>query len=318
MKWRDAIRAPIGFLGIMAFVVPASIHAATDAPNSVESDVQRSQMMGRLSEASPTRSTLATAEPSPGDIDLGEQVLLTAPERYRSLSLYGGATQFFTSDASLVADDIGADWFTMMQAGVSWTPHLGGGLYAEAVAQQDLFRYAQYSQLSFNSTTLSSGLIYVVRSLGDLSLSARYGWNLLTNASASDRIFDEQVIRLGLQKPWTLAAGHTVWVGTNAAINLAGSPGYALRDQFSGSLIYEGALTSRVSLTGMYQVGYYPFREGGRADWNQFVSGGVTTKIVDWFSVSVLVSGVFNHSNESYYNYSVLNVGGGLNATFRF
>jgi hypothetical protein len=305
---------------IIAFVLAASGGAggfAQEAASSVESDVQRAGVMNRLSDTVPS-SVIGFAEPSPGDSDLGEQLLLTPRQRYKSLYLYGGVTQFFTSDATLVEDNLGADWFTMLQAGLNWTPHLGGNLYGEAFVRQDLFRYARYPELNFNSTNLGAGLIYVIRPLGDLSVYGRYGYTFLTDASASGQIYDEQFLKFGMQKPIVFSRAHSLWLGGSAAINLAGSPSYALRDQFAGYASYQLSLSRRLTFNAFYQLAYFPFREGGRADWNQILSGSLSYQVWEWFTLSTMVSGAFNTSNDNFYNYSVLNLGFGLNAAIQF
>lgn len=273
--------------------------------------------MERISSTVPT-STVGFADSSPGDADLGEQLLLTPRQKYQAFYLYGSATEFFTSDATLVDDDFGSDWFTMLQAGINYTPHITGNLYGEAFVRQDLFRYARYPDLNFNSTNLGAGLIYVVRSLGDLSIYGRYGYTLLTNSSSSSRIYDEQFFNVGFQKPWQINRAQTVWMGFNAIIPVAGSPGFALRDQFAAYTNYQLALTRRVTFTALYQIGYFSFRENNRADWNQILSASLTAQIWEWFSASATVSGAFNSSNESFYDYSVLNVGLGINGAIQF
>jgi hypothetical protein len=302
----------------VAFLLALAASAIASEPaTSVESDVQRSNVMQRLSDTVPS-SVIGFAEPSPGDSDLGEQLLLTPQQRYKSLYFYAGTTEFFTSDATLVDDNFGSDWFTMLQAGLNWTPHLGGNLYGEAFVRQDFFRYARYPELNFNSTNLGAGLIYVIRPLGDLSIYGRYGYTFLTDAAASTQIFDEQFLKFGFQKPFPISRAHTLWLGSSASINLAGSPSFALRDQFSGYASYQLSLTRSLSFNAFYQVAYFPFREGGRADWNQIVSGSLSYQLWEWFTVSSMVSGAFNTSNDDYYNYSALNVGIGLNAAIQF
>jgi hypothetical protein len=314
LEWRIVIKF---VLTVGIFGLSANSAKATDAPSPVESEVQRAGIMERIADTVPS-SVIGFAEPSPGDSDLGEQLLLTPRQTYKSFFFFGGVTQFFTSNSTLVDDNFGADWFTMLQAGMNWTPHLGGNLYGEAFVRQDLFRYARYPELNFNSTNLGVGLIYVIRPLGDLSVYGRYGYTYLTNASASSRIFDEQFLKFGLQKPFPINRAHTLWVGTNATINLAGAPSFSLRDQFAGYASYQISLTRRLSFNAFYQLAYFPFREGGRADWNQIASGSLSYQLWEWFTLSTMVSGAFNSSNDSFYDYSVLNLGFGLNAAIQF
>jgi hypothetical protein len=252
------------------------------------------------------------AAPSPGDDDLGEQQLLTARERYRSFTIYGGVSEFFTTDASLVDDGIGQDWFTLMQAGANWMPYLGSNLYGTLSVRQDLFRYARYSSLSFNNTSLGGGLVYVFRQLGDLSASAKYNFHLLSNASASSQLYHDQNLTFSLQKPFVISRAQLAYTGITTQIVLEGTPGTALRDQFLWFIGYEAKLTRHLTASAFYQMGYLPFRENRRADWNQIVSVGLSYNILEWLALNASISGSFNSSNDSFYDYSVLTLGAGV------
>ena len=173
------------------------------------------------------------APPSPADPDLGEQRLLIPDQRYQAFSLFANVSEFYTSNAALTNGGEQGDWFTAMQFGASWVPRIAGSLYGEVTALQQLYRYADLTGLSFNSLDLGGGLIYVIRELGDLSVFARYNYNLLTNASADDSLYYQQTIRLGLQKPFVFSRAHSATLGFNADLNLDGWPGYALRNRFA-------------------------------------------------------------------------------------
>lgn len=260
----------------------------------------------------------AFAMPSPGDTDLGEQLILTRRERYRSLTIFGNVTEYFTTNAFLTRSNPRSDWFTAMQVGATWQPHLGGGLFGEGTARQQLFRYARFSELSFNSLDVGGGLIYVMPGLGDLSLYGRYNYNLLTNASANRALFHEQTLQFGLQKPIVFSRAHFAFVGFASDIVLEGDPGFALRDRFALYAGYQLNITRFLEAGLFYQIGYLPFRENNRHDWNQILSAGLAWRIIGDFSVNAMVSAAFNHSNDEFFDYSVLNVGAGVSGMLRF
>ncbi len=307
----------IGIITFLSLSTLLSSPLRAQSDSVVESDVQRMDLANRIS-GTTLSSQVGFAPPSPGDEDLGEQLLLTSNAGYQPFTIYGSVTEFFTTNASLVDDGRGADWFNLMQAGVNWLPQLSGNLFGEFTARQDLFRYAKYSELSFNSTNLTGGLIYVIRQLGDLSVYGRYGFTLLTNASANNQLYHEQYLKFGLQKPFILSRAHFVYTGISAHVPLGGAPSEALRDQFVGYLGYQAMLTRSVSASAFYQIGYIPFRDTGRRDWNQILSGSISYNILKYFSASASVSAAFNSSNESYFDYSVLNLGMGVSGNVQF
>jgi len=283
----------------------------------VDANVARSSLLERIpSTSAHTQSGFAT--PSPGDDDLGEQLLLTRNERYRSLTFFGSVDEYFTTNAYLTNSYVRSDWYTAMQVGAIWLPHLAGNLYGEGTIRQQLFRYARFSELGFNSLDVGGGLIYVIRQLGDLSVSGRYNYNLLTNASSTSEIFHEQSLRFSLQKPFILSRAHFLYFGATAEIVLEGEPDFALRDRFYAFGGYQVSLTRSLSANLFYQIGYLDFRENNRSDWNQVLSASLVYNFTQWFAINTVISSSFNRSNEDFFNYDVFNVGFGVNGLIKF
>lgn len=258
------------------------------------------------------------APPSPADDDLGEQRLLVPDSRYKSLTLFANASEFYTSNAALTNGAEKGDWLTALQFGAVWLPRIKGSLYGEVTALQQLYRYADLSGLSFNSLDIGGGLVYVFRDLGDLSAFARYNYNLLTDASSSSSIFYQQTIRLGLQKPFVFSRAHSATIAFNTDLNLDGWPDYSLRNRFALLGGYQANLTRYLQANLFYQIAYLPFIEHGRRDWNQILSAGLAYNFTPWFSVNASVSASFNDSNEDFFTYSVLNTGAGVSAVLKF
>ena len=294
-----------------------SADAQSPANISTDTDVARRNMVTAM-----TGQAFAPepgyAPPSPSDEDLGEQRLLVPDARYKSLTLFANASEFYTSNAALTNGGAQGDWFTALQFGGSWVPRIKGSLFGEVSVLQQLYRYAEFSNLSFNSLDVGGGLIYAFRDLGDLSAFARYNYNLLTDASASNSIFYQQTIRLGLQKPFVFSRAQSATVGLQTDLNLDGWPDYALRNRFALLLGYQANLTRKLQASLFYQLAYFPFLDADRRDWNQILGAGLAYNFAPWFSVNASVSASFNDSNENFYTYNVLNTGAGVSAVLRF
>ena len=294
-----------------------SADAQSPANISTDTDVARRNMVTAM-----TGQAFAPepgyAPPSPSDEDLGEQRLLVPDARYKSLTLFANASEFYTGNAALTNGGAQGDWFTALQFGGSWVPRIKGSLFGEVSVLQQLYRYAEFSNLSFNSLDVGGGLIYAFRDLGDLSAFARYNYNLLTDASASNSIFYQQTIRLGLQKPFVFSRAQSATVGLQTDLNLDGWPDYALRNRFALLLGYQANLTRKLQASLFYQLAYFPFLDADRRDWNQILGAGLAYNFAPWFSVNASVSASFNDSNENFYTYNVLNTGAGVSAVLRF
>ncbi len=306
-----------GLLGFALLAAPAAAQTRTQV--TTDADVARRDMVGAITgQAFAVEPGAGYAPSSPADPDLGEQRLLIPDQRYKSFSLFANVSEFYTSNAALTNGGEQGDWFTAMQFGASWVPRIAGNLYGEATALQQLYRYADLTGLSFNSLDLGGGLIYVIRELGDLSAFARYNYNLLTNPSAESSIFYQQTIRLGLQKPFVFSRAHSATLGFNADLNLDGWPDYAVRNRFALLAGYQANLTRQLQANLFYAISYLPFIETSRRDWNQILSAGLAWNLTPQFSINASVSASFNESNESFFEYSVLNTGAGVSALLKF
>jgi len=309
------------FAGVFASgLLAATIIATAQTPDrtvTADTDVSRRDMLGTLTGQNFSPDP-GYAPPSPADQDLGEQRLLVPDARYKSFTLFANASEFYTSNAELTNGGTRGDWFTALQFGASWVPRIAGNLYADVSAVEQLYRYANLSGLSFNSLDVGAGLIYVLRDLDDLSVFARYNYNLLTDASGGGSLFHEQTIRLGIQKPFVFSRAHSATVAFNTDINLEGSPSYSLRNRFGLLAGYQANLTRRLQGSLFYQIAYLPFLDSNRADWNQILSTGIAYNFTPQFSVNASVSASFNESNESFFTYSVLNTGAGVSAVIKF
>lgn len=304
-------------LGALLLTAPAFGQSRSEI--STDADVARRDMVGAITgQAFAPEPGSGYAPSSPADPDLGEQRLLIPDQRYKSISLFANVSEFYTSNAALTNGSEQGDWFTAMQFGASWVPRIAGSLYGEVTALQQLYRYADLTGLSFNSLDLGGGLIYVIRELGDLSVFARYNYNLLTNPTADNSIFYQQTIRLGLQKPFVFSRAHSATLGFNADLNLDGWPDYALRNRFALLAGYQANLTRQLQANLFYAISYLPFIDIDRRDWNQILSAGLAWNLTPQFSINASVSASFNESNESFFEYSVLNTGAGLSALLKF
>lgn len=314
MAWSEGLRKYRLAAGICwALAVGMAWAQQSEVTNA---NVGTSDVVTRVTDATATAETFAPE--SPGDSDLGEQVVLSRNERYRSLTLFGDVYEYYTSNAFLSRDVPQGDFFTMMQVGASWMPHLGGDLFGEVTVRQQLYRYGRFSELNFNSLDVGGGLVYVFRQLADMSAFVRYNFNLITNSSSSADLYHDQTIRFGLQQPFRVSRAHFLYAGVSTDLVLEGNPGYALREKLGGYVGYQVSLTRSLKASAFYQILYMPYLEHGRADWNQVVSGSLTWEPITGFALNAVVSGIFNESNESFYQYNALNVGAGVTGQLKF
>ena len=95
------------------------------------------------------------APESPGDTDLGEQLLLQPVNSYRALSIYASGNAHWTSNAALTESDKLEDFFWRHNSGATFLPHLTGNLYGEISGAYGSYHYADNSDLDFEALDTS-------------------------------------------------------------------------------------------------------------------------------------------------------------------
>jgi hypothetical protein len=121
------------------------------------------------------------APSSPGDADLGEQVLLKRQDKATPFSAFANLSGFYTNNAALTNAARVDDFFFVGEVGVSYQPRFTAELLGEITVREADFRYARYDALDFESLNAGAGLTYTPHYLGGIALSARYNYNRLTD-----------------------------------------------------------------------------------------------------------------------------------------
>ncbi len=258
------------------------------------------------------------APPSGGDPDIGEQVILQPADSYEAFSAWTNWNYFWTSNPDLLDDTRGSDGLLTGSLGGSFLPYFGNNLFGEFSAEQSIYRYAERTDLDFDALSLTAGLIYVVRELGDLAVFANYGYDLLTDRRWDGEIFHSHTITTGVRKVFPITRGQRAYTSVNADFNLGGWPDYALRNNYAWLTGYQANLTRALKLDLYYQISAQAYLHDDRADLNQLIGGGLTYGLTDWLSVQTTASLGINSSTEEYYSYFAANLGGGIGVLINF
>jgi hypothetical protein len=256
------------------------------------------------------------APPSPGDPDLGQQVILKRREKTTPFSAFANVTGFYTNNAALTNAAQVDDFFFVGEVGVSYQPRITRDLVAEITVREAAFRYAKFDELDFESLNLGAGLTYVVRPLGGIALTARYNYNRLTDGSDHDEFFNNQTITVGLLKSFEFSKAHYVYVGYSSIFGFS-DPVAPERNEHGIFAGYHASLTRSISSELFYRVALFDYHEG-REDWNQTLAISLKWDVTRWFNVAATASGGFNNSNRDVFDYDVFNTGLSLTGTLTF
>lgn len=256
------------------------------------------------------------APASPGDPDLGEQVILKRREKATPFRLSADVSGFYTSNAALTDVRTVDDFYLVGQVGVTYQTRIANDLAGEITLRQAAFRYAELSDLDFESLNLGAGLTYIVRPLWGTAVSARYNYNRLTDGSEHQEFFKNQTLTLSLFKSFELSKAHYIYAGYSSIFGWS-DPVAPQRDEHGFFLGYRANLTRSVSTELFYRIAVFDY-VGGRDDLNQVVGLSVSYSPTKWLSLSTSASGGFNRSDREILDYRVFNAGLTIYASITF
>lgn len=254
---------------------------------------------------------------TPGDLDLGIQAILKRREQEQYFRLFGDAAGFYTNNVALTKNNPQADSYFFADVGLTYQRMVNENLQVEATIRQALFRYNTYSQFDFESFNAGTGVSYVVKQAWDIMLSARYNYERMTSGDIGSAFFSNNTITVGAQKTFPFANGNYAFAGAAAIFGFS-SPLSSQRDEYG--LFGGGHYNFTRKFTGdvYYRIASYCYTEGGRTDLNQTAVFSLAYLFNDYARVTASVSLTSDRSNQSVYDYSVINAGGGLSFQYRF
>ena len=252
------------------------------------------------------------------DDALGAQRFLKAQQNVRPFAAAVEAFGFTTNNVGLTRRDTQSDEFLVGSAAFSYRKPVGERAVVDITVQGSAFRYNEFRTLDFNSLDAGIGLTWVPARLGGIALFGRYQFTNLFSADGGQSFFQNHALTIGAQKNFVLSRAHYFFAGLSAQGAVA-DPSEAQRDEYSAFGGYHVDLTQNLEAELSYRYGFFVYREeGSRRDHNQSVTIALKYNVTDWFAVAATSFFGWNRSNQSIYDYDVVNGGVGLRLTLRF
>ena len=304
------------FAFLVLAVLPAGANAADEAiSNAARSTRDTMTALNRFDAFSPADDF---ANPSPADADLGEQLLLTRSQRYRPFSLNANWSTTWTNNAFYTPHNTVSDVFMNGSVGAVALPNLGNNYFFEASARLQGYRYFSNPVLDFNSLDVGAGFLKVFREFGDLGLYARYDYSELFSARNGGELLHQHAIITGVRKMFQFSRAQALFLSAEASFSLGGSPEYALASQYTLFAAHQVQWTRYIQTSLYYQMQTLAFTQGGRDDFRNNLGLSFNLQPFKWLSLYSSTWLGWNASNQSQYNFSVANLGGGLGAAISF
>ena len=258
-------------------------------------------------------TTTGLAPSSPGDNDLGEQVILKRQTKNTPFIFTLGTSINYTSNIALVDRGARGDAFFLAQMALTYQYKIRDNLILDAGVSEGIFRYDKYTAFNFNSFNIGAGATYLFKGL---AFSLRYNYNQLTNNDFYP-FFRQNSITIGAQKTISINSAVFTYFGATARINF-NSPVITQRDEYNLFLGARAALTRSLTLDAFYRGGWFNYNEVNRNDFNQTFAASLRYSPRPWVALTASTSFGWNISSQSFFSYRVGNAGLDLGLVLKF
>jgi hypothetical protein len=223
--------------------------------------------------------------------------------------------QFAPTLAGFLAED--DDFVFRSGLSIEYTPLITDNLFFDATLTQDFYRFDELDRLDFDYFSGDLGLIYVVQSLRDLQLFARYRYEHVETATFDGRIYSRNLAEIGAQQVYRFAPGQSVFGAVKGQFDLNTNPGVAGYDEYTAHLGYQWEYDP-FKVTLMYRFAYLDFDEVDRSDRNHILMLRGEYEWRDWLTLAADASFGSNGSSLDAFDYDTFGVGVGVSLQFTF
>jgi len=260
-----------------------------------------------------TETYLAQAE-----ADLGRQEPIRAKPSRLGAYLIGNASLYYTSNPSLSNDGGRGDMYFVGGGGAGIRPNLIGGLYLDGHVSDQVFQYAQFSSLNFNYFNAGGGLDYVFQNLGQLWASVRYEYQRFLDGDTLDEFYVNNALTVSLFKEFQLNDAMKIQTGWLGSFSLDAQPSSARRHEYDFWLGWRWRIVTPLELQTYYILSLFHYPQGSRVDVTHNVGVALNLSLARWARLSASTGFAANNSTDSFFDYTVVNVGGTFALEFRF
>jgi hypothetical protein len=256
------------------------------------------------------------APPSPGDYDIGEQLILRQKDKIDTFHGSVDSFLFWTDNAAQASAGEVSDWFWGWRAAADWQPMLSGKLAMPVGISQSMFRYDRYGVLDYEEFEANIGLTYIEPRLASTMFFVQYEFERLTHEF--DEMMNSHSLRAGAQKIFLINRRSSIQAVVYGDWDIENDVDALKRNEYIANLIWRFKLTRKLELSVGYRYTYFDYSEFSRSDHLHLVDLGLVYTPRKWLQIYASASHNFNNSNYDVYDYdsSVLGFGVGLRIRF--
>jgi hypothetical protein len=258
------------------------------------------------------------AQESPGDDDIGQQLILKDAEKERWLTAQADTFSFWSDNPANLSKGGDEDFFWGSQVSLGAQPRIGERLHLDAFVSQQLYRYDENSFLNYEYLQASLGLIYQEPRLADsiIFLQGQYGRTTSDNVGSGG--IDTFSILSGIQKTIVFDRRNSLYVNLMGDWDVASDTDGLEHAEYIADLTYRFKIMRDLVLSASYRFTWFDYYNVDRSDGLNIVGLYLNYSPYKWMNVYAGGSFNINNSNVDAFDYHSTNLGGGVGIQIHF
>jgi hypothetical protein len=262
---------------------------------------------------------ISFAPSTPGDEDIGEQVLLQGNERYKAFSFWLDSAEFWTDNAFNADNGAQEDWFYVGGVTLAWQPHLTDRIYLDSYVDQHWYRYNEFDVLDYEVGEAGAGVIIPMPELWNSVWHVRYYYERITQDIGESPVYETHSLHFGGQKSISFNPYSRVDLALLGSIALDTEPSILARHEYSAVVAWNLKITRKLALALSYRLSYYDyFNLGGREDWYHNFGVTLAYRPATWCELAASYNYSLNESNLDAFDYQAHLAGPSVRVTIKF
>ena len=258
------------------------------------------------------------APASPGDSDIGQQLILKEAPKNRWSRAYADAFGYWTNNAANISAGEVEDWFWGARIGFGFQPRIAKRLFADVDVQQQIYRYDRFDVLDFESLDASAGLLYVEPRLASTVFFAQANYNRITGDDFGDELLNSVSIRAGAQKIFLIDRRNSIQITLMGDWDIYNDLDYLERHEYIGDLTYRFKIMRDLVFALSYRYTWMDYQQVDRGDSLSILGASITWSPKKWIDIYATSSFSFNDSNIDAFDYETTTLGGGVGVKIKF
>lgn len=258
------------------------------------------------------------APESPGDEDIGQQLILKESPKNRWMSAQADTFLYWTDNPANLSEGGEDDVFWGGRVSLIAQPRIAKRLYADILISQQIFRYDRFDFLDYEYLEASAGLIYVEPRLADSILFIQGYFNRMTTDEFSEDIVNSFSVRAGVQKTFLFDRKNSLHVNLMGDWDLDTDVATLERFEYVADLGYTYKIMRELVLSASYRFTLFDYQETGRTDALNLLGLSLTWSPRKWIDIYASVTYSLNESDIDVFDYEAATAGGGAGLRIRF